>query len=88
MPGSAHQYYRSCRGKDVKIRIEDVDDTIQLTIIDDGKGFDINQKKQTSGLANMRGRAASINGRLTVQSKPGNGTMICLAIEKPSSLIK
>lgn len=69
----------------VKIRIQDMDDTIQLTIKDDGKGFDMNQKKETSGLANMRSRAASINGRLTVESKPGNGTIVYLAIEKPSA---
>ena len=72
----------------VKIRIEEVDDNIQLIIVDDGKGFNINQKKQKSGLANMRGRAASINGRLIVQSKAGDGTMICLEVKKPSAEIK
>ncbi len=71
----------------VTIRIEDIDNNIQLTITDDGKGFDIEQKAQTSGLNNIRGRAASINGELSIQSKPGNGTIICLLIKKPQQKI-
>ncbi len=71
----------------VTIRIEDIDNNIQLTITDDGKGFDIEQKTQTSGLNNIRGRAASINGKISIQSKPGNGTIICLLIEKPQQKI-
>lgn len=66
----------------VKIRIEDVADKIVLTIIDDGKGFNVDQQKQTPGLVSMRERAASINGQLTVQSKIGGGTMVCIAITK------
>lgn len=66
----------------VKISIKDVDDKIQLTIIDDGKGFDIDQQKQTSGLIGMRERAASINGQLTVQSEIGRGTRVCVTIAK------
>lgn len=69
----------------VKISIEDVGNKIQLSIIDNGKGFDIDQKKQTSGFSNMHGRAASINGSLIIQSEPGKGTTVCLVIEKPLS---
>lgn len=66
----------------VKISIEDVDDKIKLTIIDDGKGFDMNQQKQSSGLISMRQRAASINGQLTIQSEIGRGTRVGVTIAK------
>ncbi|MEO6288681.1 MAG: PAS domain S-box protein, partial [Ginsengibacter sp.] len=64
----------------VNISIREVGDTIQLKIIDDGKGFDVDAQKETSGFTTMRGRAASINGRLNIQSKPGGGTIVCLTI--------
>lgn len=68
----------------VKICVEDFGDKISLTIIDDGKGFIVEEQKQTSGLTSMRERAASINGLLTVKSKPGKGTEIsvCVAHQK------
>lgn len=67
-----------------KISIENIDDKIQLTIQDDGIGFDIQQQNETPGLISMRERAASINGQLTVQSEPGKGTLIYVTIAKQS----
>ncbi len=70
----------------VDIRIEDSGNEIRLKITDDGNGFDVKQKRQSSsGLDNMRSRASSINGQLTVDSNPGNGTIICLIIQKSKS---
>ncbi|MEP6949913.1 MAG: PAS domain S-box protein [Ginsengibacter sp.] len=66
----------------VKIGIEDIGDTICMYITDDGKGFDVRQKKQTSGLTGIRERAISINGQLTIESKTGKGTRICIAVAK------
>ena len=66
----------------VKISIEDIGDEICLCIIDDGKGFDIKQQTQTSGLTGMRERVASINGQLTIESETGKGTRIYVAVAK------
>ena len=68
--------------KNVIIRIEDFDDQIQLSITDDGKGFSSCSQNGSSGLANMKSRAESINSRLTVKSEPGCGTTVTLHIEK------
>ena len=57
-------------------------DTIELSITDDGVGFDTTQKNNTYGLISMRERMLSINGWLTVSSKPGAGTTICAVIPK------
>jgi len=68
--------------KKVMINISDVGDKISLIIKDDGKGFEILQHSKTSGLTNMRERATSINGQLTIQSEIGKGTEVCFAIRK------
>lgn len=69
----------------VKVRIEESDEIITLCIIDDGKGFDTAHQRETPGLINMRQHAASINGRLTIQSEVGSGTRICVAIQKDNN---
>ena len=66
----------------VTVSIKEMDDNIQLSIIDDGKGFDIDHTKQTHGITSMRQRAASINGQFTIQSKPGEGTQIQVIVAK------
>jgi signal transduction histidine kinase len=66
----------------VEISIEDIDDKVQLTIIDNGKGFDIDQHGKGPGLIRMRERAVSINAELTIQSEIGEGTRVCVTIAK------
>jgi PAS domain S-box-containing protein len=71
----------------VKISIEEADDKICLVIIDDGKGFEIEQQKQNSGLIGIRERTTSINGQLTIQSEPGKGTKVCVAIASDKTAV-
>lgn len=70
------------QASNVKITIEDISDKIILSIVDDGKGFDISKPTQTSGLINMRKRAISINGQLTIRSEPGKGTRVSVTVSK------
>src|SRR4051794_17373385 len=58
---------------------------LQMTIRDDGQGFDqravvATGGKQSFGLASMRERAESLDGELAVESQPGAGTRIELTI--------
>lgn len=59
----------------------------KLTILDDGKGFQIpdqlNDLTQTGhfGLVGMRERAQMVNGKLSVKSVPGQGTNIEFAVQ-------
>lgn len=66
----------------VTIRIDDMEDKIELTISDDGKGFNVAEMKNRSGLINMRERAASINGKLMIESEIGKGTIIYVSIKR------
>ncbi|MNY63429.1 hypothetical protein D3C86_2003860 [compost metagenome] len=56
----------------------------EMTITDNGKGFDPADKKSklSLGLANMSGRASSITYDLAVESQAGSGTKIILSENK------
>ena len=47
-----------------------------VTVSDDGIGFDDTAVIEGQGVANMRSRAESIDGALTLRSRPGRGTAI------------
>jgi signal transduction histidine kinase len=60
-------------------------DFVKLLVSDDGVGFDTNKiisRKHTSGfgLLNMQERVQTYNGRLKIDSSPGNGTIIIVEI--------
>lgn len=47
-----------------------------ITATDDGKGFDINEIEKGSGLINMKSRAALVNAKLELKSKPKEGVKL------------
>jgi signal transduction histidine kinase len=51
---------------------------VNLTIQDNGKGFDVNdfKNKAAGGIKNIRSRAESFDGRFNIDSQPGIGTEI------------
>jgi two-component system, NarL family, sensor histidine kinase UhpB len=53
---------------------------IQMTITDDGEGFDINKITSSSGIRNMKERAGQLGGQIIVQSTRGKGTIIDLKV--------
>jgi signal transduction histidine kinase len=68
--------------KTAKVSLEESDKDISLTILDDGKGFEINQVKQTPGITSMRKRTTLINGHLNIDSAPGKGTRVFFSMNK------
>lgn len=69
---------------ETKISIRESGDRIQLLIVDNGKGFDVQKQKGKpgGGLVRMRERAASIGGELLIQSEPGKFTAVRVTIAK------
>lgn len=66
-------------GKNVWISLGALHGQIQLSIRDDGKGFDRETVRKTSnGLSNMQQRAALLHGKIEISSAPGKGTEIRL----------
>jgi signal transduction histidine kinase len=62
------------------VTINFLPDSLELTIQDNGRGFDFESLQQNDqvhlGLFSMRERAERLNGDLIVQSRPGQGTKI------------
>ena len=55
-------------------------DSIQLSISDDGQGFDMNAKPYGMGLRSIRERVGTIHGSAQIQSTPGQGTRILVQV--------
>jgi hypothetical protein len=52
----------------------------QLTIADDGSGFDPVAVSSGMGLANLRARAGELGAELRIDSAPGQGTRVCVRV--------
>lgn len=64
----------------VEIDVSYARPTLTLSIRDDGKGFDPDTVEEGNGLPNMVKRAEMIGGDLRIESSPGQGTRIRLAV--------
>jgi len=53
-------------------------DRLELSVVDDGVGFDINSAEKGSGLINMEKRAELINADFQLESQPESGTTLHL----------
>lgn len=72
----------------VDIHLFESAQNIMLSIMDDGKGFDLATLSATGGLNHMKERAASINGNLEIDTKPGGGTTVTVVVEKQSVFVE
>ncbi|HET6993534.1 MAG TPA: ATP-binding protein [Chitinophagaceae bacterium] len=73
--------------KTITINLEDGTNGLNLTISDDGKGFDPHSVRPGGiGLANMKRRISLIGGRFDLISRPGEGTRLQLFIDNSNLL--
>ncbi|WP_336321884.1 sensor histidine kinase [Streptomyces lavendofoliae] len=65
-----------------------MDASVALDVVDDGRGFDPRSRTPSPsggfGLPAMRSRAESLGGTFTVESAPGQGTAVAVALPLPS----
>jgi signal transduction histidine kinase len=64
----------------VEINIEQQDQTLIMSIKDNGQGFDEQKIKAGNGLRNLRERAKEINATLELRSTVGAGTEVNLNV--------
>ncbi|HLR08868.1 MAG TPA: ATP-binding protein [Bacillota bacterium] len=65
----------------IKVKLEITNTNAILVVKDDGKGFDASVKKDKSfGLIGMKERVEMLEGTLTVNTAPGQGTTIIIKI--------
>jgi signal transduction histidine kinase len=70
------------------VRIRNDDDSIRLTIVDDGEGFSVRGEgerpaRDSFGLSGMEERVRILGGRMKVRSAPGQGTRIFASVPVP-----
>ncbi|WP_394253397.1 sensor histidine kinase [Arthrobacter pityocampae] len=58
----------------LSIGVSVLDGTVEVLIVDDGRGFA--HPERLSGLSNLHHRAAAVGGTCTIDSTPGHGTRI------------
>lgn len=76
---------RHARAGGVLVSLGSTHGQVELTIKDDGAGFDPNQSGGGQGIANMRARAEEFGGKFELMSQPGRGTTVVFAIPYASA---
>jgi PAS domain S-box-containing protein len=87
---------RHARARHVWIRLQQNDEFVELSIRDDGVGFDVAKALERTdngghlGLLGMKERVDMLGGTLHISSRPGHGTRIRISIplEEPVSQLK
>jgi len=67
----------------LNLSVMDFDHTLEVTIHDNGIGFDPEMIKKGNGLDNMKKRAEEIGALLHLKSSPGKGTRLSLVYKLP-----
>lgn len=78
-----HNALRHAQADAAMVKMEWTDESLRVSIRDNGSGFDPESASNSTslGLLSMRERAASIGASFTIASQPGDGTLVM--IERP-----
>jgi PAS domain S-box-containing protein len=69
----------------VKVHLVGSEHGLEMTIEDNGTGFDPQETSGGMGLDSMNNRADKLGGKLTITSDPGQGTLVKLTIDEVMS---
>ena len=79
---------RHSHASTVQLRLTFSQDSVTLTISDNGQGFDATATHNHGiGLHSMRERMKMLGGEVDIQSKPGQGTVITARYEKQNATV-
>ena len=62
------------------VRVQRADETVQLSVSDEGNGFAVDGETSGFGLLGMRERLALVDGTISIESAAGEGTTVRAAI--------
>jgi two-component system, NarL family, sensor histidine kinase DegS len=78
---SVQNALRHAKAKDIVVKVEITNCAINVTISDDGVGFDVLKKNPESfGIMGMKERVELLNGEMTIDSKIGKGTTVMIRV--------
>lgn len=73
--------------KVVVVSVHGYDHHIEVSVDDDGRGFDVDNRQNAShGLPGMRHRIEALNGVLKVSSSPGHGSRVHAVFPRPKTV--
>ena len=64
----------------LELAIKEVDNKLEFTVSDNGKGFDAVMVRRGNGLENMQKRADEIGAKLSLQSKANEGALVSIQL--------
>lgn len=64
---------KHAEASEISISIQQYDEVLNLVISDNGKGFNVHEKRKGIGITNITNRAELFNGQVRIASSPGNG---------------
>ncbi len=84
-----HNVLRHAGADEAVVRLEHQDNTLRVTIRDNGTGFDPEKARRPTslGLLSMRERAAAIDASFEIISRPGGGTAIIIERKDTGSVM-
>ena len=77
---SLHNAFKHAQCTDISVLITGFEDRVTLIVEDNGIGFDPTVNRSGIGLQNMQERTKALHSELTIDTSPGNGTVIQLNI--------
>jgi two-component system sensor histidine kinase UhpB len=77
---------RHAHARHVEVTLTGQDAALELTVRDDGVGFNVERLRTGLGLVGMSERAQLVGGRLDIDSAPGEGTTLRARFPLPSLL--
>ncbi|MBO0746217.1 MAG: GAF domain-containing sensor histidine kinase [Candidatus Dormibacteraeota bacterium] len=86
-----HNALRHAPGAPIELRLSATHEMVRLEVRDQGPGFDPRRMSRTErhqGLANMRGRAAAVGGRVRVTAAAGKGTAVVATVPASASVAR
>lgn len=75
------------KATEVKISLSQNKKSIILSVADNGVGFDTGKKQEGIGIANIKSRSKSYNGRADFVSKPGQGCVLTVQFPAKDELL-
>jgi signal transduction histidine kinase/ligand-binding sensor domain-containing protein len=75
--------FKHAHAREVLLRVQIDGGNVEISVQDDGAGFDlatVQSRGERNGLQNMRHRAEAIGGRFSIETSPGKGTIVRLAL--------
>jgi signal transduction histidine kinase len=70
---------------EIEFRVRVLDDRLQISITDNGSGFEASGLSTGRGLLNLRNRMERLHGQCELQSSPGAGATVTLELPLPAS---